>query len=117
MANQITPFGLRLPPETKAALERSARDAGRSLNAEIVLRLEASLSQESEMEDLKNKVVEVNQKAWEAIESAERARAAEEALRRNLESRLDRALAVMEGMAQDAVSLGARVAALENARK
>jgi hypothetical protein len=37
---------LRLPAELKARVEESANAAGRSLNAEIVYRLEASLSAE-----------------------------------------------------------------------
>ena len=42
MAN-ITPFGLRMQPDLKAAVEQSARENNRSLNAEIVARLEWSL--------------------------------------------------------------------------
>ena len=42
MAN-ITPFGLRLRPELKKRVEEAARANGRSLNAEITARLEASL--------------------------------------------------------------------------
>lgn len=40
----INPFGLRLQPELKARLENAAERAGRSLNAEIVDRLTASLN-------------------------------------------------------------------------
>lgn len=40
----IKPFGLRLQPKLKEALEKSATQKGRSLNAEIVQRLEHSLS-------------------------------------------------------------------------
>ncbi|OCJ05263.1 hypothetical protein A6U87_14745 [Rhizobium sp. AC44/96] len=39
----ITPFGLRLHPDLKRRLEDAARRSGRSLNAEIAARLEASL--------------------------------------------------------------------------
>ncbi|WP_080418604.1 Arc family DNA-binding protein [Burkholderia ubonensis] len=39
----IPPFGLRMQPELKAKLEESAAKAGRSLNAEIVARLEQSI--------------------------------------------------------------------------
>ncbi|MEX5744648.1 Arc family DNA-binding protein [Massilia sp. X63] len=38
----ITPFGLRMQPELKERLEAAAQEAGRSLNAEIVARLEQS---------------------------------------------------------------------------
>lgn len=41
----IVPFGLRLQPELKARLEESAKANGRSLNAEIAARLEASLEE------------------------------------------------------------------------
>ncbi|MBX4897448.1 Arc family DNA-binding protein [Rhizobium bangladeshense] len=40
----ITPFGLRLLPELRARVEEAARKSKRSLNAEIVARLEASFS-------------------------------------------------------------------------
>ncbi|MCH8685876.1 Arc family DNA-binding protein [Pedomonas mirosovicensis] len=39
----ITPYGLRMPRELKDALEAAARQNGRSLNSEIVARLEASV--------------------------------------------------------------------------
>ncbi len=39
----IVPFGLRMQPELKQQLEARARADGRSLNAEIVIRLEKSL--------------------------------------------------------------------------
>lgn len=40
----VTPFGLRLLPELRARVEEAARQSKRSLNAEIVARLEASFS-------------------------------------------------------------------------
>lgn len=39
----ITPYGLRMPRELKDALEASAHENGRSLNSEIVARLEATV--------------------------------------------------------------------------
>lgn len=39
----IAPLGVRMPPELKDALAAAARQNGRSLNAEIVLRLQQSL--------------------------------------------------------------------------
>jgi len=39
----ITPYGLRMPRELKDALDASARENGRSLNSEIVARLQASV--------------------------------------------------------------------------
>lgn len=41
--SHIAPFGLRMQPELRAALEEAARENGRSLNAEIAYRLEESL--------------------------------------------------------------------------
>lgn len=42
----ITPFGLRMQPDLKARVELSARENNRSLNAEIVYRLEESLARD-----------------------------------------------------------------------
>jgi hypothetical protein len=39
----ITPYGLRMPRELKEALETAAHENGRSLNSEIVARLEATV--------------------------------------------------------------------------
>jgi hypothetical protein len=39
----IAPFGVRMQPELKQQIEEQARTNGRSLNAEIVWRLEQSL--------------------------------------------------------------------------
>ena len=46
MNKQIPPFGLRLPPEVKEHLEKLAEENRRSLNAEIIVRLEQSIRQE-----------------------------------------------------------------------
>ncbi|WP_425475704.1 Arc family DNA-binding protein [Mesorhizobium hunchu] len=43
MANRSDPLSLRLPDELREALQQAANQAGRSLNAEIRMRLEASL--------------------------------------------------------------------------
>ena len=40
--SHIAPFGLRMQPELKQKLEDSARANNRSMNAELVARLEAS---------------------------------------------------------------------------
>ncbi len=39
---QVSPYPIRLTPELRERLEASAKAAGRSLNAEMMLRLEAS---------------------------------------------------------------------------
>lgn len=41
----VAPFGLRMLPDLKEKMEKAAAESGRSLNAEIVARLEASLDQ------------------------------------------------------------------------
>ena len=40
---QIAPFGLRMPPKLRDAVEKSARTHGRSLNAEIIHLLQFAL--------------------------------------------------------------------------
>lgn len=41
---QVNPYPIRLTKELKAKLEESAKQHGRSLNAEMLLRLEASFT-------------------------------------------------------------------------
>ncbi len=41
-SQQVNPYPIRLTKELRAKLESSARTAGRSLNAEMLLRLEGS---------------------------------------------------------------------------
>ncbi len=41
-SQQVNPYPIRLTKELRAKLEASAKDAGRSLNAEMLMRLEAS---------------------------------------------------------------------------
>jgi hypothetical protein len=45
----ITPFGLRMQPALKSKLEEAARQTGRSLNAEIIARLEASFEYDDDL--------------------------------------------------------------------
>lgn len=42
MSRDIAPFGVRMPAELKETVERAAKENGRSMNAEIILRLEDS---------------------------------------------------------------------------
>jgi hypothetical protein len=44
--SEIAPLGVRMPPELKDRLKSSAQENRRSLNAEVVLRLEESLAAE-----------------------------------------------------------------------
>lgn len=46
MARHITPFGLRMPPELKKRIEKSAQTNRRSINAELVLRLQDSVDKD-----------------------------------------------------------------------
>ena len=48
MSRDVNPFGVRMPPEIKAELEKLAEQNRRSLNAEIVVRLEESIMREKE---------------------------------------------------------------------
>ena len=43
--SHIAPFGVRMQPDLKARLEGAATSSGRSLNAEIIDRLERSFSE------------------------------------------------------------------------
>lgn len=40
---EIAPFGLRMPAELKSRIDREAKGNGRSMNAEIIARLWASI--------------------------------------------------------------------------
>lgn len=42
MSRNINPFALRMPPELRAQVEASAKASGRSVNSEIVTRLQES---------------------------------------------------------------------------
>lgn len=44
MSGEISPYGLRMPPDLRARLQKEADLVGRSLNAEIVARLWESVT-------------------------------------------------------------------------
>lgn len=44
-SQQVNPYPIRLTPELKVKLQASAKANGRSLNAEMLLRLEASFAE------------------------------------------------------------------------
>lgn len=46
--SKIPPFGVRMGPDLKTKIEESAKANGRSMNAEIIARLEASFAIESQ---------------------------------------------------------------------
>lgn len=69
MSRSIAPFGVRMPPELKAQIEQSAKDNGRSINAEVVHRLEESIASEETLElDNAPASKEQNSLAEEALE-------------------------------------------------
>jgi len=47
----ITPYGLRMPRDLKDTLDAAARENGRSLNSEIVARLQASVQADESVPD------------------------------------------------------------------
>lgn len=57
----INPFGLRMQPELRARLEAAATESGRSLNAEIVDRLEASFRRSIDDDEIIAKVGELSE--------------------------------------------------------
>jgi hypothetical protein len=44
MTRDIAPFGVRMPPDLKRRVETAANNSGRSINAEIVTRLDRSFA-------------------------------------------------------------------------
>jgi len=50
--HSVHPYPLRLTPELREELERHAKDAGRSLHAEIIRRIEASIASERHQVDM-----------------------------------------------------------------
>jgi hypothetical protein len=48
MSRDVNPFGLRMPSDVKEELEKLAEQNRRSLNAEIIVRLEESIKRERE---------------------------------------------------------------------
>lgn len=65
----IAPFGLRMLPPLRAQLEAAAQQAGRSLNAEIVFRLQSTLDRGAtdERTDRLLEAFEQQQKIIEAL--------------------------------------------------
>lgn len=60
--NLVTPYPVRMPDELRAELERVAKENGRSLNAEILLRLQSTLDQPAEPQpDLADRVATLEQ--------------------------------------------------------
>lgn len=53
MSRDITPFALRMPPEMRLCIEESAKANHRSLNAEILARLETTIELDEVMADMR----------------------------------------------------------------
>lgn len=53
--SHIAPFGVRMQPELKARLEAAAKETGRSMNAEIIARLEQSFAPSDELSEADRK--------------------------------------------------------------
>jgi hypothetical protein len=74
----IPPFGLRLQPDLKSKLEDAARASGRSLNAELVARLQMSFLDMPDPVELQNEIerlrqtVEFTQRALTLTEGSQR---------------------------------------------
>ncbi|MEL6584046.1 MAG: hypothetical protein AAFQ36_09460 [Pseudomonadota bacterium] len=64
---RIAPYGLRMRPELKAALQEAADEGGRTLHAEIIVRLERSLISDDtspqDIQELKAMLTRLNDQA------------------------------------------------------
>lgn len=69
MSREISPFGLRMPPDLKSQIEASSKSAGRSMNAEIVHRLELTLSEQASLISEKLTAEQANRMAENAREN------------------------------------------------
>ncbi|ASS57930.1 hypothetical protein CHR56_21405 [Rhizobium leguminosarum bv. viciae] len=80
----VTPFGLRLLPELRARVEEAARQSKRSMNAEIVARLEASfsdmLSSDEDFSDVINEIENLKYRLIQKRTAAEKRRKKSSAL-------------------------------------
>lgn len=63
----ITPFGLRMQPELKAKVEASARENNRSMNAEIVDRLQKSFPTVINLDDFAETVTPERAAAFDEL--------------------------------------------------
>lgn len=85
--SKVTPFGLRLLPKLKEALDALAEANGRSLNAEITERLEWSLTAETEFAAFEQQKDERSKLAFKRLMNIGTADAAEiDELQRRVEA-------------------------------
>ncbi|GAB6044385.1 Arc family DNA-binding protein [Endothiovibrio diazotrophicus] len=92
MSRDIAPFGLRMPPELKESLKEEADRNGRSLNAEIVYRLEMA------MESSRSVAIAAD---GTALDTARETLLAGKKLAKDLLESLDAGLQVMEEKAAE----------------
>lgn len=68
MSRDITPFALRMPPEQRSQIEASAKKSKRSLNSEIIDRLQATLDLDEFMAEYRagtySEVYDMLQSVW-----------------------------------------------------
>lgn len=67
MSRDIVPLGLRMPPDLKEQIEQAAKASGRSMNAEIVARLQASFEAGQDTSHMKAFFMETLQQAVDEI--------------------------------------------------
>lgn len=61
MSRDINPFALRMPPDLRAQIEVAAKASGRSMNAEIVARLQLTMGGDGRDRD---ELAKVNQRMY-----------------------------------------------------
>lgn len=78
MSRDITPFALRMPPDLRAKVELAAKESRRSINAEIIDRLESTISIEEALGQIASNaplheagqmLIDLAQESAEAIEN------------------------------------------------
>ena len=58
-------YRLRIPADLKAKLEAAARDAGRSMNAQVLKLIEDALGQQGEIEALRDQIADHDERMKE----------------------------------------------------
>ncbi len=105
MSRDISPFGLRMPAELKTWLEQQAQNNGRSLNAEIVQRLESGMNQALSQENIQLNIrthqgikhqLEQAAQANQRSLNAEAVRRLEQSFSNDVVSKLDRIIHLLE---------------------
>src|SRR5215208_8453456 len=69
---KLSPLNMRTTPELRAALEKAARESGRSLSAEVERRVEQSFIWEASHKDAQAYFQQVRKQADELLENAKK---------------------------------------------